>query len=522
MANLPALQQFAATHGFGLTAPLRHAQVRRLAQYWLPQMRFYWDERFHPVALDDIFAMVEDQFAAMPPAAQDAFRVNKMVRTGPLTGEVRGFDPPVVHVPDGAVQQGNIFVPAVRVLNEGTPAREALSLPEVASSAMVTHGASFRASDQFFGPLVTLSGGNTAVAGDPFLPRADEPDPAHPGERRPRVTVMAALHNLLELLKYELAVDAAGDDYPPDALRGNFNIAGMLLLRTSPQVPPLSAEELRNFVLALIAAHESNGAMPDPPPGWRLNRLAWDAVTRFAFLEYSFFYAYNDFERYQTALFDNEHEGDDEGCCLVFERNAINVAASSSDPDALRRVVPHSIITSVHEEYQDADLLKFIAPPPPDPDRLARDAVDFTVYIAGGSHATYLTPGTHDLVDFQDTWGFVDENAPILYVIAPAVLALAIILAIIEHFVDTEDFTSEEGVHAGPHDIVGGDPAGVAAHVVMLPMSANNHVYRPANEALLLLRSYAGKWGAHDGIVDISPPFPTKTARYFRKLLSKL
>ena len=99
---------------------------------------------------------------------------------------------------------------------------------------------------------------------------------------------------------------------------------------------------------------------------------------------------------------------------------------------------------------------------------------------------------------------------------------LAIILAIIEHFVDTEDFTSDEGVHAGPDDIVGGDPAGVAAHVVMLPMSANNHIYRPANEALLLLRSYAGKWGAHNGIVDISPPFPTKTGRYFRKLVSKL
>ena len=43
-------------------------------------------------------------------------------------------------------------------------------------------------------------------------------------------------------------------------------------------------------------------------------------MTRFAFLEYYFFYAYNDFERYQTAIFDNEHEGDDEGCCLVFDR----------------------------------------------------------------------------------------------------------------------------------------------------------------------------------------------------------
>ena len=60
--------------------------------------------------------------------------------------------------------------------------------------------------------------------------------------------------------------------------------------------------------------------------------MAWNAVTRFAFLEYYFFYAYNDFERYQTAIFDNEHEGDDEGCCLVFDRNVLNLAATSGDP----------------------------------------------------------------------------------------------------------------------------------------------------------------------------------------------
>ena len=125
----------------------------------------------------------------------------------------------------------------------------------------------------------------------------------------------------------------------------------------------------------------------------------------------------------------------------------------------------------MHEEYQDADILKFVPPPVPDPadsDRLARDVVDFTVYVAGGSHATYLTSGTHDLVDFQDTWGYVDENAPCLYVIAPVILAVSIILAIIEHLVDTEDFTSEEGVHAGPDDVVAEHPGKVAAHVLTL------------------------------------------------------
>jgi hypothetical protein len=526
VANLQALQQFAATHDFGLTAPLSHEEVGRLAAYWLPEMRFYYDERFHPITLDDMFAMVEEQFAAMSPTAQNAWKVQKFVRAGPAAGTTRSFDPPVVHVPDGVIQQGNFFRPVVRVLNEGTPARDALKLPEVGSGAVVTHGASFRSSNQFFGPLKTLSEGNTSAAGDPFLPRADEPDPEHPGERRSRITVMAQLQNLFELLKYELTVAGAGD-YPPDAMRGAFNISGNLLKQSSPQAFPWPPEAQRQYLLSLIAAYESGGVtpIPDPPFGWRLDRVAWDAVTRFAFLEYYFFYAYNDFERYQTAIFDNEHEGDDEGCCLVFDRNVINLAAAGNDPDALFRAVPHSIICSVHEEYQDADIFKFIAPPLPDPgnpNRLAREAVEFKVYIAGGSHATYLTGGTHDLVDFQDTWGYVDENAPILYVVFPLVLAASIILAIIEHFVDTEDFTSDEGVHSGPDEIVGDYPAKVAAHTQVLPMSADNHIYMPSNEALLQLRAYAGKWGGHDGTVDDSPPFTPKTGRFFRKLLDKL
>ena len=102
MADLEGLQRFAAEHGFGLTAPLNHAQARRLAEYWLPEMRFYWDERFHPVTLDDIFDMVEDGFAALDPVERDAWRVAKFVRSG-SGGVDRAFDPPVVHVPDGIV-----------------------------------------------------------------------------------------------------------------------------------------------------------------------------------------------------------------------------------------------------------------------------------------------------------------------------------------------------------------------------------------------------------------------------------
>ncbi len=524
MADLQALQVFAATHGFGLTNPLTHAQVVTLARYWLPKIRFYEDERFHPIRLDEVVAEVERLFAELPPVAQDQWRVTKFVRTGPASGENRAFAPPVVHVPDGMVPQGNFALAAVRVLNDGTPARDALSVPEVGTSTMITHGASFTRSNHFFGAVATKAGSNTASPGDPFLPRSDEPNPSPPPARRPRMTVMASWLNLLELLEYELVVAEAGDAYPPDGLRRAFNIAGLLLRPKLPNAPPLTPKEQREYLLSAIAAHKAGNPLPDPPPGWRLDRTAWNAVTRFAFLEYDFFYAYNDFERYQTAIFDNEHEGDNEGCCLVFDRSVTNLAAAGGD-EALRRAVPHAVITSVHEEYQNADLIRFIPPPitdPSNPAPPARDVVDFTVYVAGGSHATYLTPGIHDLVDFGDYWGWVEENAPYLLVGAPIILVVAIILSMIEHFVDTEDFTSEDGVHGGPDDLIEGDPTAVKTYVQVMPMSADNHIYQPAHEDLLRLRAYAGKWGANDGIVDKSPAFVPKTARYFRKLVENL
>lgn len=531
MADLPALQRFASDQSFDLTKPLNHEDhVGKLAAHWLPEMRFHEDEWFHPISLEEALSMVANLFAQLPETARAAWRVPKLVRTGPTTGVTIPFDPPVVHVPDGVVPQGNLFLPAFKILTDGVSARDALVLPEVDSSAVITHGANVDRSRQFFGSKTTFSGGTGSAPGDPFVPRADEENPAPPPApaRLPHITVMASLKNLLELLKYELLFAdfvAELDDPLPDGLRGGFDITEKLLRPIAGQTPPLPPAVVRTFLLALIAAHEAGGTTPEPtpPPGWRVDWGAWRCVTGFAFLEYDFFYAYNDFERYQTALFDNEHEGDSEGCCLVFERNALNVAVSSGDPDALLRVVPFSIIASVHHEWQDADIFKFIASRVLQPGNLARDEVDFTVYIAGGSHATYLTQGTHDLVDFQDSWGWVQENSLILLVLPPDVLlVIAIILAIIEHFVDTEDFTSDNGVHAGPDDVVGEFPTKVKTQLTVMPMSSDNHIYMPDNESLLLLRSFAGKWGGHSGIINFSGATRPQSGRYFRRLLDKL
>src|SRR5687767_206218 len=133
MPRLQELQEFAESQGFDITHPLNHADVVALASYWLPQIFFHPAERFHPIGIGDIFAMIGANLEASSPEAQDARRVGKMVRTGPLSGAVERFLPPVLTVPDGLVEvnpalpnSGHVRVH--RVLGSGSEALPALDL----------------------------------------------------------------------------------------------------------------------------------------------------------------------------------------------------------------------------------------------------------------------------------------------------------------------------------------------------------------------------------------------------------
>jgi hypothetical protein len=518
--DIDALQDFAESTAFNLTAPLSNGQVTRLAAHWLPEIRFHWKEKYHPISLDEAIDMVRSKFNEFPDAAKDAWRVGKWVREDAQAIR-RLFDPPLVTVPAGianAVIAGQEeAVATVRVITAQLPVEEALEDPAVAGDARITHGGTDGRSDQFFGSTKTIVSDTPHPAeGDPLAPRAVD-------ERGdPRITVMASYKNLVDVLEYNLLTEAASD-YPPDALRTGFDIAGLVIRPlTNAGIP---AATLRDLLLQMIGAHKRGDPLPDLPAGVFLDKLAWDTLTRFAFLEYYLYYAYNDFERYQTAIWDNEHEGDDEGFCLVFERNAINAASASADASTLLSVPPHSIITSVHEEWQGGDEFRFIPAPvePAASPRELREQLGLTVWVAGGSHAIYLSEGTHDLVNFGDYFTAVNEKAPWLWlVLTPAgVLALAIILHIIEHFVDTEDFTSDDGIHAGPEPDDGElEPTAVRRRVMVLPMSNGDHIYQ--DREILRLAAFPGLWGGTDGIVDKSPPFSPKTGRFFKKLLKQL
>ncbi|MGH8166849.1 MAG: hypothetical protein ACREQ1_06390, partial [Woeseiaceae bacterium] len=162
MADLQALRDFADDNDFGLSGPLTARQARELAEYWLPDLHFHEDERFHPIALSDVFDMVESHLATMPPEVREQWRVGIRQRgvdeNGVEIAEVVLHDPPVLFNPDGSLP---VPGPQVRrVLAEGAAVRAALGDAEVNTDTFLTNGASFTYANEHFGSTDLLFGGN--------------------------------------------------------------------------------------------------------------------------------------------------------------------------------------------------------------------------------------------------------------------------------------------------------------------------------------------------------------------------
>jgi hypothetical protein len=518
MVDLDDLAAFAAERRHNLTGPLRHEQVVALANAWFPEVRFHEDERFHPVDLPGMLAIPPPIFDQLPDSAKDEFRIS--ITTGRLPdGQPidERFDPPVVHAAAGNVR---------RVLGSGADAADAMDdLDDLGRGGVFTYGARIEAAREFFGASDTVAGAGEPAPGDPRAP-----------EHLPMV-VRAELRMLLETLKHELQLDdlpgeLADRGLPIDAIWSGFAVENSFFEQDSDADPLFSRSDKRAILAALVAANEDGEEAEkaalenmELPTGWHFVLRAWEAVKQYAFLEYYLVYAFNDYKEYGTAPFENEHEGDVEGCCVVFERRFLQRLANGTDE--ADEVIPHTVITSAHEEFQELDDHR----PLPEVLQGARD--DLVVYVARGSHGMYLDPGPHDILDFEDVVTDLPLQLPtwltaVGTILRPGLLPMAaVVLGIVEHFVDAEDQTSDNGARIGPEP-PDPDPASLEfdKRLEVTPLSdiqdeGDVNIYQdtPALRAALAVRGFPGTWGGDAGLRDKSPPWENKTARYFRRFL---
>ena len=315
------------------TGPIGHTKVVDLARSWLPDLNFHEVEMFHTIDLAELYTVPPGQFAGFDPQTQQEFAI-------PIGGVLA--TPPIVRV--GSTLRGS-----------GENADDALLLDDVDGNAVYTHGGSLRAGDKFFGSAATRDGTPVPGVGNPRLPRVLP------------LRVRTEFRMLLETLKQTLAPALLEPDpieTPVDAIWGDFDVTDLLLRQVDNfgrDLGPASADLRRGFARDLIADFDAGDLLgveerlQSPPADGliqtKANQTVWLALSTCGFMEYYFVYAYNDFSRY-GGVFTNEHEGDNEGCCVVFERLTLEeLQTQNGDPAT---VAPLGIITSVHNESNRA------------------------------------------------------------------------------------------------------------------------------------------------------------------------
>ena len=514
MSKLDQIRELAANLPFNLSGDLSHDDhVVPLVTRWKPIVFFHEDERFHPVGMDGLTLIPREVYRATSAAGQAALEVSVNVPDVGGGTVTRNFPPPALHTPNDS-GDGRI------VQNDTDDSLIPFGVEAIGKKTILTHGPGFTASNSIFGSLHTVSGLEEPSEGDPREPR-------HP------IRVVAEFRMALESLHYMLEVDAMDkDEYPKidDSIWNPASIGklffGQELDHTGANNSPPISESLAKEVLLDVIRGELSGdmalqdaALVKLPGHVFLITDVFETARNAAFVEYQFIYGYNDWDRYENFPA-NYHEGDDEGCCFIFDRRLLEEKIASGDTAGFLQIPPMYVLTSVHLADHGADKIKEF-------DVLGQNAV----YVARGSHATFLTEGTHDPasagVAFEESFRAIPW-----WISLPtfgAVPILAGLLGIIyEHFAGPEDETSNDGiVGAEPDQFPPGTPTDRLSPVTLdvFPTSAEvnqigNSPSTAEEDGLLGLRSYAGRLGAHsDSRGRTSPLYKRKFDRFFAKLI---
>ncbi len=485
--DIPFLKNFAAQTNFDVTNPLFHNEVKELAQRWLPQFRLHENELFHPIS------------------------INQVLYTGRTNVNTQWW------LED---RDGCLTSPWVLFKSHGD--KESLNFnPSYAPNSKFNSTKITRKS--YF---TNLNENNYDIAKELFGSKEKYSNmqlPRFPG------VIMGEFRSLLETLYHNLIayVDYSDNLYDNDEERVLDEIIG----------PPIFGEKKAEWrkLLELVemerlgqregsTSRTYNNLLNSLIEDGVITEIEWEIIRFYGFLEYYLCYEYNDWSAHQIDIFANEHEGDVEGCCLVFNLNSIRAVYKKTEEETQREIIlstlkPDFIMTSAHNEGNNLDEIKDLRGLPED-----QILSELKVWVSLGSHASYLSgAGTHDTVPGLELGASI--AAGITCLIFPPACLVALLIALLCKGAP-EDETSNNGVFMTSDPGSSSSPKIVPVQVETTPLSADLNMYQERFEGdfgmetsvNLAERVYPGLWGGNDGTINYSSSFTNKTKRYIHKL----
>jgi hypothetical protein len=215
------------------------------------------------------------------------------------------------------------------------------------------------------------------------------------------IQIIAEGRDLLETVKYNLQAHL-DDNYPK--ISGEVELEeGKFILNDAIQGPLLcgnSKEEIREILIVIEAIKEGKVTLNKTAKGEHLEIDSSMSSSRsiikkyesqiqtwikYYFIEYYLIYPYNDLHKY--IYWGNYHEADVEGFALVFNKEDIN----NFKHEKSNIPTPKYLISKAHSDHEE---IKGIIE---NNDKITIKE-QLKVYVAQGSHATYLSPGVHNIL----------------------------------------------------------------------------------------------------------------------------